>query len=139
MNDVTSLSDLQMDPIGGSSMGSNIAMTAKEQYSHNIESFPTSQQMPSQQEMKNENGDLEESTLHLLINGLQKASLSGVTKLPSRDIPMMPSQYTNDREINQHYIPEPIIKNYDYIQDENEDIQDNDVIVNNYKKRAKKQ
>jgi len=137
MNDVTSLSDLQIDPIGGSSMGSNIAMTATEQYNPNIDAFPTTQSVPSKQEI-NTGGELDESTVHLLINGLQKAAMSGATKLPSRDIPMMPSQYMNDREINPHFIPEPTKRNYDYIQEEQEDnIPENDVIKN-YKKKTKK-
>jgi hypothetical protein len=137
MNDATSLSDLKIDPIGGNSMGANISMTATEQYDPNINMNP--QSGPTMQEQIQGGGILDESTVHLLINGLQKAAMSGATKLPSRDIQMMPTNYTNDREINPIYIPEPIKKNYDYIQEEyNGDVEDNEKIINNYKKKEKK-
>ena len=89
MNDATSLSDLQIDPMGGNSIGSNISMTATEQYNPNIDMSP--QSGPIRQDQTQGGGDLDESTVHLLINGLQKAAMSGATKLPSRDIPMMPT------------------------------------------------
>jgi hypothetical protein len=118
MNDVTSLSDLQMDPIGGKTTEpfANISMTATEQQTDLTHK---------------EDVVLDESTVHLLINGLQKAASSGSTKLPSRDMPMMPSQYTNDPEIIPTYIPIPK-KNYDYIEEED---MNNNIIIQKYNKK----
>ena len=42
-----------------------------------------------------------------LINQLQQASSQGVTGLPSRDIPMNPSQTANDVEVKPNYVPPP--------------------------------
>ena len=50
-----------------------------------------------------------------LINQLQKASSQGVTQLPSRDIPMNPSQTANDVEIKPNFVPPPP-SHEDYIQ-----------------------
>lgn len=50
-----------------------------------------------------------------LINQLQKASNQGVTQLPSRDIPMNPTQNANDVEIKPNFVPPPP-SHEDYIQ-----------------------
>lgn len=47
-----------------------------------------------------------------MINDLQKASQSGVTSLPSRDIPMNTQQIVQDEQIQPNYVPE---SNNDYI------------------------
>jgi hypothetical protein len=53
------------------------------------------QQMPQQQNVMNE-----------LVNGLQRASASGLTNLPSRDIPMNTTGMMNDAQINPNYVPQ---------------------------------
>tara|TARA_B100001093_G_scaffold296639_1_gene282820 strand:- start:1895 stop:2596 length:702 start_codon:yes stop_codon:yes gene_type:complete len=50
-----------------------------------------------------------------LINQLQQASSQGVTQLPSRDIPMNPTQTANDVEIKPNFVPPPP-SHEDYIQ-----------------------
>jgi len=50
-----------------------------------------------------------------LISQLQKASSQGVTQLPSRDIPMNPTQNANDVEIKPNFVPPPP-SHEDYIQ-----------------------
>jgi hypothetical protein len=52
-------------------------------------------QMPQQQNVMNE-----------LVNGLQRASASGMTNLPSRDIPMNTTGMMNDAQINPNYVPQ---------------------------------
>lgn len=47
-----------------------------------------------------------------MINDLQKASQSGVTSLPSRDIPMNTQEIVQDEQIQPNYVPE---SNNDYI------------------------
>ena len=42
-----------------------------------------------------------------LINQLQQASAQGVTGLPTRDIPMNPTQTANDVEVKPNYVPPP--------------------------------
>ena len=41
-----------------------------------------------------------------LVNGLQRASASGMTNLPSRDIPMNTTGMMNDAQINPNYMPQ---------------------------------
>ena len=67
----------------------------------------SSSQMPSA---------LEQNTINSLISGIQQASASGLTTLPSRDIPQMTSQITQDQQIKPNYIPQ--VNNNDYINDE---------------------
>ena len=50
-----------------------------------------------------------------LTNQLQQASSQGVTQLPSRDIPMNPTQTANDVEIKPNFVPPPP-SHEDYIQ-----------------------
>lgn len=54
------------------------------------------QQLPSSSNIMNE-----------MITGLQKASASGMTNLPSRDIPMNTSIMMNDGQIKPNFIPNP--------------------------------
>lgn len=65
-----------------------------------------------------------------LINQLQKASSQGVTQLPSRDIPMNPTQTANDVEIKPNFVPPPS-SHEDYIQN----MQTPDELVNQNNKQ----
>jgi hypothetical protein len=128
--ETTNISSLQIDPIGPGSERNRISMTANETYNPNSDTEPFT--LTTEQTGLDEG--LDPSTVNLLINGLQQASVSGATKLPSRDIPMQPSYHTNDEQVRPNYIPTPAKNNYHYIDD---DI-NNESIVKNYNKRAKK-
>tara|TARA_B110001452_G_C15184364_1_gene411354 strand:+ start:422 stop:1174 length:753 start_codon:yes stop_codon:yes gene_type:complete len=68
-----------------------------------------------------------------LVNQIQKASISGVTSLPSRDIPMDPHSMKNDVEVKPNYIPQSNISE-DYInnlQTPDNLINENNNIMNN--------
>lgn len=65
-----------------------------------------------------------------LINQLQQASSQGVTQLPSRDIPMNPTQTANDVEIKPNFVPPPP-SHEDYIQN----MQTPDELVNQNNKQ----
>lgn len=62
-------------------------------------------------EMQNQNNH-SQMDYNNMINDLQKASQSGVTTLPSRDIPMNTQQIVQDEQIQPNYVPE---SNNDYI------------------------
>jgi hypothetical protein len=64
---------------------------------------------------------LDQSTISQIVNGLQQASMSGATSLPSRDIPMTTEQLTTDSFIQPNYVPPPSVQNY--IENEKDDIQ----------------
>ena len=63
-------------------------------------------------EIQNNPNSQNEIDYNSMINDLQKASQSGVTSLPSRDIPMNTQQITQDEHIQPNFVPD---NNNDYI------------------------
>lgn len=101
----TSINDLPTDP----SIGGNINLVINENQSQQqIQS-----QSPSQL-------SLDQNTISQIVNGLQQASISGATSLPSRDIPLQTDQLTRDAQVVPNYVPKP--ENIDYINNSNDDI-----------------
>jgi hypothetical protein len=105
MSDSTSILDLPTDPVGGGNISNNISIAATE----NV----------AQQSGQPSTGlSLDQSTISLIVNGLQQASISGATLLPSRDIPMTTTGHSTDPQIQPNYVPQPqnpvdYIKNYE--------------------------
>lgn len=60
---------------------------------------------------------LDQTTINQIVSGLQQASATGVTQLPSRDIPRLTENIVRDVQIQPNYIPET--KHTDYINNEN--------------------
>jgi hypothetical protein len=94
MSDSTSILDLPTDPVGGGSVGGNIALTAQETM--------IQQNQPSQTGMS-----LDQTTINQIVNSLQQATLAGATQLPSRDIPMNTNNIAADPQIMPNYVPPP--------------------------------
>jgi len=117
MGDSTSILDLPTDPFGGNSSNSNsnISITASE---------------PQQAQ----NGfTLDQSTISQIVNGLQQASISGATQLPSRDIPMTTSGHSTDPQTQPNYVPptnrDDYIKNSEQASD----------MIDDYNKKSQRQ
>lgn len=74
------------------------------------------QSAPSQQQQV----ILDQSSINQIVSGLQQASVTGVTRLRSRDIPTDTSQVLMDPSIQQNYIPNPVMpnQNANYINEE---------------------
>jgi hypothetical protein len=109
MSDSTSILDLPTDPVGGGNVSNNITMTATE----NVvpQSGPHAAGL-----------SLDQSTISQIVNGLQQASISGATQLPSRDIPMTTTGHSNDPQVQPNYVPQPqtsvdYIRNYEQSSD----------------------
>jgi len=118
LTDTTSILELPTDPSVG---GNNISLKVTESYNHN----PVNISQP------NNSSSLDQTTIHQIVNGLQQASSTGATQLPSRDIPRNTDNLTQDPYIQPNYIaPE---KNNDYIQQ----MQENEDIVYKYNKNKK--
>jgi hypothetical protein len=100
MTDTTSFNDLPVDPAGG---GNNIALSVQENTSNNV--INSSQSL-----------SLDQSTISQIVNGLQQASSSGATKLPSRDIPQQTSNLVQDPYIQPNYVP-TLAQKSNYIND----------------------
>jgi hypothetical protein len=115
MTESTSIFELPTDPVGGDNMNNGITLTATEPQSNNA------------------GLSLDQTTINQIVNGLQQASLHGSTQLPSRDIPMTTTSYSNDPQIQPNYVPPPPITNPDYIQNYEQTTD----IVNTYNKNIK--
>jgi hypothetical protein len=116
MSDTTSILDLPTDPAGGGNISNNISISASE----------------IKQSANNSSGiALDQTTISQIVNGLQQASSTGVTQLPSRDISMNTSSITTDPHVQTNYVPQvsdhdDYIKNYETSED----------MINGYNKNA---
>jgi len=119
MSDSTNILDLPTDPAGGGNVSNNISITANE----------IKQQAPQ----SNTGISLDQTTISQIVNGLQQASITGVTQLPSRDIPMNTNGITTDPYVQPNYVPEiPQQQQQDYIKN----YETNEDMINNYNKNA---
>ena len=73
------------------------------------------QQPPSQQQQQQQNVSLDPNTINQIVNELHQATLTGSTKLASRDIPIDTNPIQTDNEAKPNYVPEEEKK---YIPDE---------------------
>lgn len=103
MNEATSILDLPTDPVAGGSISNNVTIKAQE-----IQSDMNNNQQ------NNSNMAIDQNTINQIVSSLQKASLTGATQLPSRDISMTTSALSNDPQIIPNYVP-PSKNNTDYI------------------------
>jgi len=113
MTDTTNILDLPTDPAGGG----NITITSSEI------------KQPSQ------NGgagiSLDQTTISQIVNGLQQASITGSTQLPSRDISMNTNNITTDPYVQPNYVPQ-VNEQPDYIKN----YETNEDMINNYNRNA---
>jgi hypothetical protein len=117
MSDSTSILDLPTDPIGSGSGSNNISLIATENIKVPPQMQPLTNQIPSSNGLS-----LDQTTISQIVNGLQQASITGITQLSSRDIPMNTTNISTDPQIQPNYVPAPVnnidyIKNYDQTSD----------------------
>jgi hypothetical protein len=116
MSDTTNILDLPTDPAGGGNVSNNISINSSE----------------IKQTSQNNSGiSLDQTTISQIVSGLQQASITGSTQLPSRDIPMSTSGITTDPYVQPNYVPE-IIQQPDYIKN----YETNEDMINNYNKNT---
>jgi len=125
MNESTSILDLPTDPVGGGSISNNISLNANE--SNNFTQQFTQSSGP--------NLSLDQTTINQIVSGIQQASVSGATLLPSRDIPMTTTNLSNDAQVQPNYVPLPPQNSVDYIK-EYEETSD---MIDDYNKNANRQ
>jgi len=118
-SDSTSIMDLPTDPVGGGSIGGNVTLSVNEKIG------------PGPGPSSPGGVSLDQTTIQQIVNGLQQASSTGATQLPSRDIPRNTEAIMQDPQVQATYIP-PASTN-DYITEE----EDNEDIINNYNKKEK--
>lgn len=103
MSDTTNLVDLPTNPAQGTSQ--NVVLQTTE--------MPNSQ--PTQMPPLENNQIEEQKMMNEIVTGVQQASASGATDLPSRDIPNS-SVHFADPEVQANFVPPPNNDNRDYIQ-----------------------
>jgi hypothetical protein len=74
---------------------------------------------------------LDQSTISQIVSGIQQASSTGATLLPSRDIPRTTETMMQDPQIQANYIPQ--VQQKDYIRD----YETPQEILNNYNRNVK--
>lgn len=123
MSDTTSILELPTDPAGP--VNQNISLVASE-----INTAPvTNNSKPL---------TLDQNTISQIVSGLQQASSTGVTQLPSRDIPRTTDGITQDPQIQPNYIPQvqdtTNQQQKDYIQND----EDMETMIQKYNKQMQK-
>lgn len=127
MSDSTNILDLPTDPVGGGNISNNISLNASENIV--IQGQGQSQSLG---EGAGQGLTLDQSTISQIVSGLQQATISGATQLPSRDIPMTTTGHSNDPQVQPNYVPPPP-NNIDYIKN-HEDTND---MIDDYNKKRK--
>jgi len=81
------------------------------------------QQAQQSQQSQQQQSQMSQQNINQFVSGIQQASASGLTSLPSRDIPQSQSHLTQDQQMRPNYIPQET-QNMDYITEHqtNEDI-----------------
>jgi hypothetical protein len=112
-SDSTSIHDLPTDPVGGGTVAGNLGGVT----------LQVSESVQQQQQSQMPTMSLDQQTISQIVSGLQQASVTGATQLPSRDIPQTIENITHDPQIQPTYIPQTEQKDYINEYDEsNEDI-----------------
>ena len=119
MSDTTSILDLPTDPAGGNN-NANV----------NIQASEMSKQAPTSM-------TLDQMTINQIVSGLQQASSTGATQLPSRDIAMTTNNIMQDPHVQPNYIPPPPMQNQNQMLDYTQPNEDPDDIVENYNSNKK--
>ena len=108
MADTTNIFELPTDPAGGGGNNNNVSLSANEMLqslAYNANSNITANVNASGG--GSVNGSLDQTTISQIVNGIQQASSTGATQLPSRDIPLNTDSIMNDAQIQPNYIPAP--------------------------------
>jgi len=127
MSDSTSILDLPIDPVGGGSVSNNISLNASEKMAM--------QTQQTNQSPGNLGMSLDQTTINQIVSGLQQASITGTTQLPSRDIPMTTSDRTIDPHVQPNYVPQTPPQHTDYIKN----YEQSSDIINDYNKKYQQQ
>ena len=118
MSDTTNLDDLPSEPNSGFSQHNVVLQTNEKNtnYNPNVENGSQGGQPQQQQQMQPNTQIDEQKIMNELVTGIQQASASGATSLPSRDMPTNIVHFA-DEEIKPNFVPTPEQKEHiDYIQ-----------------------
>jgi hypothetical protein len=162
MSDTTSIDDLPTDPsmgnqnniiiqktemnngmrggggIGEGAMTNNQVMPPAQVYTPNVAGVNMmgggmGMQQPQYPQQQQPQQPQQQNVMNELVNGLQRASASGLTNLPSRDIPMNTAGMMNDAQVKPNYVPNNYRKeDDDYIGQHEDEEETNEARYNNH-------
>lgn len=114
MNDTTSLDDLPTNPTSGGSGEQNIVLQTTENTGvYNPTVGPSNDPTVGPTNAPDSQGIAEQKVMNEVVTGIQQASASGATGLPSRDIPTNTVHFA-DEQIQPNFVPQK--EQEDYIQ-----------------------
>ena len=121
MSDTTSIDDLPTaSGQNANTQNQNIVIQKAEpgvmSYSPNVPDLAPPSQQSQQGPPLNPNQQPNQKLMNELVSGVQRASMTGMTALPSRDIPRDTNAMMQDAQVQPTYVPQPQ-RHVDYIQD----------------------
>ena len=121
MSDTTSIDDLPTaSGQNANTQNQNIVIQKTEpdalSYSPSVPNLGPSAQPSQHGPPLNPNQQPNQKLMNELVSGVQRASMTGMTALPSRDIPRDTSIMMQDAQVQPTYVPQPQ-RHVDYIQD----------------------
>ena len=91
---------------GGGSQPVQQQMQVANQQQTNIKQANPPQYVPPTSQQQQPPQQLSQNMINQVINGIQEASKTGSTDLPSRDIPIDPARITQDQQVQPNFVPE---------------------------------
>ena len=129
----TNINELPLEPSGSGSNNVNVVVQENATYNPQVPTqIPQQQPQPPQQappqqahqmNTQQEPSQLDRESINNIVSGLQQASVTGATQLPSRDIPTTTTHISQDQEIQPNFIPP--VKENNYIDQE---IDEDDIV-----------
>jgi hypothetical protein len=117
MSNSTNINDL---PVAKENIQMTINDPAQMQQQQQQQPPPLQQQPPQQISESQQNVSLDPNTINQIVNELHQATLSGSTKLASRDIPIDTLPIQQDVETSPNFVPEVSEERKNYIPDEDD-------------------
>jgi hypothetical protein len=122
MSDTTNLTDLPLDPVSGGQSQNVVLQTTETAVNYNPSVDITSSVNNgglTQQAIPQKTDIDDQKAMNEFVTGIQQASASGATTLPSRDIPSTTTHFS-DEQVKPNFVPTPQeSEQQDYIQNSN--------------------
>ena len=91
---------------GGNSSGQPVQAQMQGPQPTNTKQANPLQYVPPNSQQQQPPEQLSQNMINQVINGIQQASKTGGTELPSRDIPINPGRITQDEQVQPNFVPE---------------------------------
>ena len=120
MNDTTSIDDLPGIAGGGGGGGGIVQNALKPEIPHQTYSPMVVSQQPLQHQQQQQSQATPDMNVNEFVTGLQRATASGMTALPIRDVPRNTESVVSDEQTMPNYVPKAP---HDYIREHHENTQ----------------